>query len=277
MVLLSIAITLTGFATMVLGSTVSQDMLHGVHECTEYNRGVTVCSPYTNEIYQCNEDGCDWVTTCYDSRSPCSNGACVLSPTAIKSREAECDDGQKRCLTFYDRGHDGIQICKNGKWELLDPCRCNRDPEPQCMPIVSRDMTKPHQCIEGEPKCMLRNEDGNGGTLFRCENGFWKMHMQCRPSERCHDDPGFSTCSWLDAAAVADDHDKVTTLAGRDDNPAHTPPEFHCCVEGEKYCGIINRRNGSITAVFLYENGTFKTLKECRYSRCIEDTRGPHC
>ncbi|KAG9193337.1 hypothetical protein G6011_03372 [Alternaria panax] len=219
---LNIVTTLTGFTATAFGSAVSQDIPQEVHECAKYNKGVTTCSPYTNEIYQCNELGWDWVATCYDRKSPCVNGACVLSPTATESRATECDEGQKRCLTFYNRGHDGIQICKNGQWKLLDPCSCNRDPEPQCRPIVSRDIAGPHQCTEGEQKCMLQNENGNGGTLFSCNNGFWKTHMHCRPSERCHDSPGFSTCSWLDAAAVAvavavaDDDDTFTTHVRKD-------------------------------------------------------------
>ncbi|CAG5160137.1 uncharacterized protein ALTATR162_LOCUS5746 [Alternaria atra] len=255
----SIINTLTSLTAVTLGSAVTRAMLP---DCTNDKKGVTACgsfNSYGNDVFQCNNLRWDWIKRCNDPNVPCNNGACVPSHAAIQQRTTECSESQKRCLTAFDRGHDGIEICKNGKWEVIDPCRCNRDPEPQCMPIVSRDIIGPHQCTEDEPKCMLRNENGNGGVLFRCKNGFWKTQMHCRPSERCHDNLTFSTCSWLDAAAVTDDNDTSTTQVRRDDDePTGQRPLTPTCADGEKRCYTKHDLHSDTYAVFVCENGKFR-------------------
>jgi len=123
-----------------------------------------------------------------------NNGACVASP-------AQCTEGELQCLTTLHSGYDGINICEHGKWEARDTCRCTDKPSPQCIDsaLSSRDNTLSRRCEEGVPKCILRENNGNGGVLFRCKNGFWKTAMRCRSSERCHDGE-LATCSWRRAA-----------------------------------------------------------------------------
>jgi hypothetical protein len=208
---LNIIITLTGLATTALSTTVPRSMLP---DCTDNNNGTTACgslNSYGNDIFQCNNLHWNWIVRCHDPDTPCNNGACVPLP-------AECTEGEMQCLTTLNNGYDGINMCKNGKWEVRDTCRCTDTPSPQCVDAAlssrddhgnSNDNDHDHDndnlgslCEEGVPKCMLRESNGNGGVLFRCKNGFWKIAMHCDRTERCHDGE-LATCSWRGAAAVA--------------------------------------------------------------------------
>lgn len=54
----------------------------------------------------------------------------------------------------------------------------------------------PTACNEGQIKCLAANDNGKGGGIFECVNGYWKLIVQCRDSEKCVERDGRGHCQW---------------------------------------------------------------------------------
>ncbi|MBO4349404.1 MAG: hypothetical protein J6A01_00460 [Proteobacteria bacterium] len=120
------------------------------------------------------------------ARKVIAASAAVFSMAAFAACDEDgCDNGQQKCK------NDGVYICANGSWNLLEKC----GDEETCVETenssASCQLTRtsgvaeplPYDCKIDEMKCENNN-------VYKCDEGHWKLEKEC--SESCYQESNTS-------------------------------------------------------------------------------------
>lgn len=210
------------------------------------------CTPPNDADPTCSDGVCDF---------QCKSGFTGNGVECIPNAEYCPSNSATRCVNDAENGSGTMQICRNNRWSILQPCdngvSCNNT-ETAC-----------GSCLSGTKQCDDR-------TPQTCTNGAWVSANACNSDLYCNN----GTCAACDANTHVwnngCEEDSVANC-GSHDNACEPPLHgnavcsgasctFRCdddytntgtaCVHNDAYCAVIDEERCVL-------NGTLGTMQKC--------------